>query len=456
MYEHSLKFLRALPVSISGTANNVMMAHMKLIYEFWGFCVNGGNSLLTPGGMPTSSYINMTTGFESGSNVLLASGSDGSTTLGSRIFSAPSVNWTSGSGTQFLNKYLVAWKSGSSVSDDSIYRITRIVNSSSFEVDVNSGGTPISGSRRLSFTSRSSINYRIIDLSSASILTGVAGTSYMILQLNSQAFNSNSLNAQARFMLRTGTTSLSSCGIAMSPSGSWNGSTFSDLSPELVPDTTTAGSTTSQQFEWFNSNAGFGNVSMWADQGALIMHTKGTWNTQGSFFHLEVPHRLYPQSKDPNVVCCVNSGRRGITSQNNGIANTAAHYGSGWLVPNAFDNTTLRRWNALVRSMVGCSLNSGMYTTNKAAFIATENQKQAFFNAFTLKVPILEIVLGCRTTTGSYSLGRVQLRRGAFGINNWPVGQIIGDNGEWIHVGEGILWPWDNALLFTSIFPSGV
>lgn len=456
MYEHSLKFVRALQLNVSGNANNVMMTHMKLLYEFWGFCVNGGSSLLTPGGMPTSSYITMTNGFESGSSVLIASGSDGSTTLGSRIFTAPSINWTSGSSTQFLNKHLVCWKSGSECTDDSIYQIVKILNSTSVEVNVTTGGTPLSGSRRLGFTNRTNINFRVVNLASASILTGVAGTSNLIIQMNAPAFNANSAYSQARFMLRTGSSTLSSCGIAMSPSGSWSGTSFSDLSPELVPDTTTPGSTTTQQLEWFNNaNAGIGSISFWADQGCLIMHSKGSWNTAGSFFHLEIPHRLYPSNKDPNVICCINSGRCGVTTLNNGISNTAAHYSSGWLVPNPFDNSSVRKWNALVRSITGHTFRSETFTTNFGGLVANVNQRQAFYNQNFNNVLLFEIILGCRASSGSYSLGRVQLRRGALGLDHWPIGQIIGDKGEWIHVGNGVLWPWDNALLNTNIFPFG-
>ena len=198
------KFLRGLyfnfvGVPNSGASSAANLVAMKLIYEFWGFCTNGGNSLTQPGGFATISgalapnYISMPTGFQSGSSSLLTSGSDGATSLGSPVFTAPSVNWTSGS---YLGKFLVTWQSGSTSTDDSIYPILQILNSSSIVVDTTIGGTPYAPANYLpSFTNRSGVNFRVIDLVAAGNLGWKSG-SYMVLQFNGSYVNAGQANSQ--------------------------------------------------------------------------------------------------------------------------------------------------------------------------------------------------------------------------------------------------------------------
>jgi hypothetical protein len=56
---------------------------------------------------------------------------------------------------------------------------------------------------------------------------------------------------------------------------------------------------------------------------------------------------------------------------------------------------------------------------------------------------------------GQYALARARLRRTRFISPIIPQMQRLGDNGEWLHVGVGILWPWDNAILPSTIFVNG-
>lgn len=51
----------------------------KLMYEFWGFCINGSDSLTLAGGMPENEVTgtSMPDGFQNGTGSLISSGSDG-------------------------------------------------------------------------------------------------------------------------------------------------------------------------------------------------------------------------------------------------------------------------------------------------------------------------------------------------------------------------------------------
>lgn len=462
MSADSLKFLRALKITPnSGTLSNVMQYHFKLLYEFWGFCVNGTNDLRFPGGMPISSsnFISMSAGFGSGSATLLASGSDGSTDLGGFIFTAPSINWTSGT---MVGRHLVTWQSGSNNTDDSIYEIVKVIGSSSIRVDTNSGGTPhVPSGLRPAFTARTNINFRVVDLLAASTLPGFVSGSHMILQLNGGSFNVGQRSPQVRLAVSSSASTLSSCAISMSPSGSWTGTAFTDGTPELTPDTTTPGTTTGGTNRyWFDGTTGEGRISMWADQGSLIMHTRGDWNSAASYFHIEVPKRLYPADKDPNPICCMNSGIRGISIANSGISSSQHHYAAGWHLSNPFDNLALRRWNLMTRCPIGYSFfEHEDYIASRPGYGNTGVSSRVFVDRYasvrTGKVLVFDLILAHRHTVTSYSIGRVQLRRAALLTELWGLGVKIGADGEWIGVGDGVLWPWDNANLPYNILAAG-
>ena len=164
------KFLRL--QSMGGTSdfsNSALRMYghiLKTVYEFWGFCVNGDNDLTGAKGLPTGSFSSFDPSvFYSGSSLLI-SGSDGETVGGTPYFSASSADFTTLTGSGLFRKWLVTWKSGSTSTDDSIYKIRQVLDANTLFVDSFNGGTPFSGSNppnQLLFTDRNSINYRIVD-----------------------------------------------------------------------------------------------------------------------------------------------------------------------------------------------------------------------------------------------------------------------------------------------------
>ena len=459
----AVKFVKAHVANITAGTNGGVLYWMKLLYEFWGFCVNGDNNLRSPGlgsfasfsGSLAPAYLVMAPGFESGTTVLIASGNDGSTAYGSQVFTAPSINWTSGT---LLNKWLVTWKSGSTSLDDSIYPIVQILNSQSILVDTNAGATPMSQSKNEPrFTDRGSINFRVIDFTACHNLGGFAAGNYLIFQFNGNSINPGQANSQARIRLLTANNTLTQGAISLSASGSWNGTTFAaanDLTQELVPDGTNTnddggGFVTG---DWFNGGNGTNYFSLWGDPGGFICHSGGSLSTGPSLFHIEVPKRLFPQNKDPNPICAQNSGKQGLGSLN---FNNTQHFGAGWIIHNPFDNAVTRRHHTVARGMGGNNITAGQLYTGDLAFMGQTRYLQAFHNVRTRKYTIQDVLLAHRLATTSYTMGRVQLRLAAFASGPYQAMTKLGVNGEWLAVNQGILWPWDNSQLPRTIFLGG-
>jgi hypothetical protein len=483
----NVKFVRGLVANIP-TGNGVpgsLLFHAKLLYEFWGFCVHGSNDLRTPSGFATLSgtlapnYINMPANFESGSSVLLASGSDGSTAYGNSIFTAPSVNWTSGS---MVGKYLVTWKSGSTSTDDSVYPITQVISSSSIKVDVTIGGTPMSQSlNELAFSERSDINFRVVDISAASQLPGYTQlTNHMMLQFNASDVNAGQANSQLWLRLGNGGLTYSQFYLNASPSGSWNGTTFSpyDLGPTVFSETW--GSSEDQflrNYDFVTTAGGIHQISIFADKAGIILHrnvpgqealTPGT----PSYFHAEVPKRLYPQDKDPNPVAYMCVGRKGV-STNIGYqpASEQGNYPYGWQVPNFAEvpTTTSRKYNAIIKRITGTNVGAAVSATSDTivmtdiysgngqsmAQLLSSRDLQAFYNRFNNSFLIQEILLAQTKSSTNFSLGRVKLRLARFLNGQFQIHTKMGNAGQWIVVKEGILWPWDNAQLDRQLFLYG-
>lgn len=433
-----------------------MMWLNKVIYEFWGFCINGGNSLTAPGGFATSqatgSYINMPAGFESGSLTLLVTGSDGSTTLDLPYFSALSSPFLQ----SHVNKYLVTWQSGSTSTDDSIYRITEYINPSTISVDTTTGGTP-STSFLPQFTTRSSINYRIVDLLATSEMPGIVSGSYMVLQFNGASnINPGQANSQFKIQQDPGGTDAEirngDLSFQLSPSGSWDGTQFvgENLPTGSYPKVYADGFVT-----WFmDSSAGPGYITMmgWTD---FLIVAAGGWPgffagfAPANVLHVEVPRRLYPEANDPNPIIAVNIAAGTVAPTSNTLG-----YGTWWF-PNPYDPVQ-RRWVTITPVPTGAYFNSIYYPTqnlqsaNTSRWSLNNNQVQG---TFWLNSGLVSLVN--QDTTDSitgptqWSLARAKLRCTKFSSSdyNYYVRTGATQTDQWVHIGAGIWWPWDGAVI---------
>lgn len=444
--ELTTKFVRAHAINQSVSSTVVLRWIHKLIYEFWGFCVNGTDSLTVPGGFASSGII-APTNFQSGST-LMASGSDGVTVAGAYVFQASSVNWTSGTNA-FVGKHIVTWKSGSESTDDSVYLITKIVNSSSIMVDITNGGTPFTGSLKPAFTARTNINFRVIDIPAAVALSGyTADNDGFVLSLNGAFLvNSGQIAPQVRTRIRTSVGSnVPNIGLTLSSSGSWTATSassgnFSDGSAEVNADSSGTG---------WGTGTGTGYVTLIGAQDFLLCHSRGSWNTAGaSGFHIEVPKRLYSQNCDPMPVVAMNFGQAGLT-----VTSTTQGYGGGLTMFHPPDGST-RKWRSMIRNPVGDYFNSAFFSSNSPGLLTTGRSNEMFFNQYTNKFIMFDLVLGLPSVTFQYSALRVRLRRMRWTANIIPSHTRLGNRGEWLHVHNGVLWPWDNAVLPYNLFLGG-
>lgn len=426
------KFVRAHFVSptLSTTVANRWV--FKLVYEFWGFCVNGGDSLTVPGGFASSGSVNplsgaviFPAGFESGSTVLLASGSDGMTDAGMPFFNVTNPIFSS----SYVGKHLVTWKSGSTSTDDSVYEITQWLNSSSIRVKVYQGGTPYSSSLHPAFDQRTQVKYRVIDFNAAANLSGYTNNDGLVLQFNGAGLvNTGQLNSQCR--LRH--TTAPGLGITASPSGSWTpiSGTFTDPSVESTGT-------------W--SFVGPGYISLWGAQDYIIVHAKGNASALPMWYHIEIPARLYPQQMDPNVITWLHAQ---ATPEH-------TNYEGQMRMLSPTDGAT-RSWSMLVRSQVGANWHITMFPAPYAIRTLTNGRwNNVWFNPFTNKFVLVDSVLALTNVSQQFCLARVRVRRVRFTALIIPKMQRLGDHGEWLFTEHGILWPWDNAVLPYNLFLGG-
>lgn len=286
------KFLRAHFID-STIAHSHARWLMKAIYEFWGFCVNGGDDLKSAGGFAPISGVFTVPWSGSADTSLMASGSDGFTNVGMPFFNT--VNPTAFS-SSYVGMHLVVWKSGSTSTDDSIYQITQWLNSSSIRVNVLEGGTPYSASMHPSFTTRSNVNYRVINFPNIINLALTYNTSSLVVQFNGAGIvNPSQRNSQCRIKMVNGElgspfTSANSWGFAftLSPSGTWHGPEFSSgsFASGSHPSGSQVYATGNQPFQFFPTSSVYfsgsyinltGSVPNTSTGSLLVGHLTGTF-----------------------------------------------------------------------------------------------------------------------------------------------------------------------------------
>ena len=448
------KFLRAFHINPApgfGT-DGCMSWILRLCLEFWGFCVNGSNDLVNPGlgSVTPGVFTNMPDGWLSGSNVLIASGSDGVTVAGLPYFN---VTGSQPFPHSIEGKWITLWQSGSTSTDDSIYKIRKWLNSSSLLLDPTYGGTPPDPYSQPTFTDRAGINYRVIDyLAAADVGSYVPGLFVNLQFPRAPQINPGQAIPQCSLSCSNANSNISQLRIILSPSGSWDGvKFFADPSQPIVPETTSNGPGGGGWVtpDWFhNSGGGDGYVMIIAGNGFIICQAGGNFMPNGgSSFHIEVPTRLYPQANDPNPICANNFGNLGV--------NTGAQVGYGYAhfhFPSPYDTVT-RRWPCMVRGYTGSSWNGTIWGGTQQG-LNMGRWANMFFNPIQIKFlfpePILSLpsVNGQASAVGQFSFARARVRSVRYIGGGYPYYMRIGDGTDrWIHAGGGVMWPWDNAIV---------
>jgi hypothetical protein len=427
-------FVRSLvvdPLTYTPSSRSTGIA-LRMIYEFWGYCINGTTSLTSPGGMPTTPTAGPTNGFEG--TTVLATGSDGATIAGTDTLDSAGASFSVAS---HLNKHIVIWKPSDPTSENSIYQIIGVPSSTQLRLLVANGGTPDVVTLKPAFTSRSSLRYRIIDLATVGGLAWTATTHYVVLQFTPTLINAGQASSQVQFQVGTAVTRIN---MILSPGGTWTGSAFTDGSTAITPVTNGSG--------MFNSASGtYCLFTMIADENSLILHISGFGMTPGTTggMYVEIPKRLYTLAQDPNpIACCA----WGVSSIN--VTSATADLGGYWWM--RCPDTVTRNHRALTRSVLGmgtdATLNEGFGFNNNLSGDLGFNYPRGL----TLTSPVL---LGHHTTAGQFTLARGQLRRIRMSTTALPNYKRIGTNGEWLHLNSSILFPWDNTILPFNLMALG-
>lgn len=432
MANHWLRGLQVLNGTTGGYTSGVSL---RLIYEFWGYCVNGTTALTTPGGMPTTPTNGPANGFEG--TTVLATGSDGATTVDSASFTSASAPFTSA----MIGSYLVVWDPGSGSSEDSIYRITDFVSSTEVVVDVTSGGSPDGTTLNLRLTTRSALRFRVVNLTTVSTLTWAVGH-YVVIQFNGPIVNAGQANGQVQFVIESSTTHVN---MYMSPGGTWTGAAFTDASSVIAATTNSSG--------WFNSSStnALNYFTMIADEASLIFLTSGGSMSAGtsSGFHFEIPTRIYTLAQDPNPIAGMTWGVEVLSSTNSNLI-----YGKGFRMVS--QDTATYQYSCLTRSYRG---NGNTNTTADFQKAIGQNLTDANVgqNRYSGDVLASQILLALVGVSGQFQFGRCLLRRVLFYANVFGANEDrrLGASGEWISIRNGIAWPWDNARTGRKLNPGG-
>jgi hypothetical protein len=428
MINPTVKFVKAIESNtFSLTPSRAGRWFSKLLYEFWGFVINGGDDLQVAYGF-ASGGLNFPSGFTTGSHVL-AAGNDGSTSFGASTFFSPTTDFLSLNVTgSLLGKYLVAWQSGSTSTDDGIYKILYVESTNRLILDVTNGATPRRGNKSV-FWDRSRINFRIVDIEATTNLAGWSDGQGMTLQFAASDVNPGQANSQFHWHFINSQLSLGA--MSISPSGSWTGSDFVD-----------SGSYVSQQF--FNSTDGRLLVSLAGGKDFLSCHVNGIDNTLQSTntpsgFHVEIPKRLYPKENDPNPITFMTWGVNQTPNQVSGTYNTGFYM--------VGQDGNLRSWTTLVRAPLGdhttasfSAIGQGIWQGITNSSINSGINYNPYDNTLLVSDGVLHL-----NQSGQFSFARCRLRRVRFTSTQHRNGDRFGD--EWVYVVNGILWPWNNTIM---------
>lgn len=446
------KFIRGL-VFNSGSTTARASYMLKFMYEFWGYCVYGGASLSSPGtgafAATTPFGGSLPTNFTEGTSVL-TSGSDGvtvATTIfrqdGYTDFTAASAPFTS----NMVGKQLVMWKAGSNSSEDSIYNIIAFKSSSNIVINVNNGGMPSAvDGYKPSMTNRSSINYRVVDVASAGVASGIADGNYMVFQFDPTGVNTGQANPQLQFLLAGSNLRFD---YKISPNGSWTGSAFGadgsgTLNPNSVSSTSFFNGSTSGQAV---------SITLIGDKDFLIGHSRDSNNSHGSgyCFHIEIPERLYTQAQDINPFAVNINGFNSAAGQQVFTTTTNSSYGGGFIMK--CNDGTFRNHRTTVRALAG----DGNATLNYNIAQTPGNSLSDFRPAALPQTGQILSSSGFLTlpgVAGQYSLARCRLRKVIFSNIFMPQFTRFGaSNSDYILITQGVAFPWDKTVIPLTLFP---
>jgi hypothetical protein len=330
--------------------------------------------------------------------------------------------------------------------DDSIYRILSVPTNQQLQLVPFSGGTPDISTLKNNITSRASLSYRVIDVTAASQLA-VASGNYFVGNMNGAPnINAGQSTSQFQFLLRGTANAFGQMGMVASPNGSWNGSVFSGTGSNSTM--TERSAATGLNFNGATTGI-TGFVTMCADTDFFFSHiqssnSNGSAGAKGMYFMVTTPQRLYTQTQDPNPIAVLVGGN-GLNTAN-GTDSFATSFGMV-----GFDGIT-RSHQLITRNLVGDTANTNVGVGYSIGF---NLDSRLGYQSKSGQIMIGEALLSVASTAGQFSFARARIRPIRFTFGSLPQYYTVGNSGEFIHLANGLLLPWDGSILPYPILAGG-
>jgi hypothetical protein len=428
-----MRIVRALQYTTVNSGRDMCFV-ARLLYEFLGYVISAPATTPTPGGVPAFAFNTFPANALEGTTVL-NTGTDGVTTVDTDFFDSASASFA----TTALNKYLVVWDSATPGQEDGIYKVTERLTANRLRLYVPNGGSPHPTTKRPRLTSRSGLKYRLIDLDNVGGLAGWATGQYIVMQLTPSISNPGQANSQFQLNITSTASGLTAGNVVGSPAGTWNGSLFTDPM--------TAVSTTSNSGGFFNGSAvnALGQMTMFGDKDGVILWFKHTASAFASYIHVEAPIRTGTQVQDPNplLIGCEGVCTLFLSSHSNGYTNF-------WM---AGTDGVGRRHRMLVKCYSG---DGNGELSRPTATAGIYGDSRIAKNHILNRALMSKVVIGqCGAPQSQFSLARATMRYARIISNLLPPWVMVGASNDWLHVQNGICFPWDGTILGTNLVPFG-
>lgn len=396
-----------------------------------GFPTSGTIQVVTSAGPQTVTYTN-TVG---GTQFTGCSGGTGTMSTGGVVAAPQFTGCIGGTGVMSANGSVSVNQPST---DDSIYRILSVPSGSQLQIIPFTGGTPDISTLKNNLTSRASLSYRVVDVTAASQLAVASGNYFIGNMTGAPNINSGQAVSQFQFLLRGTSATFGQFGMVVSPNGSWNGTAFSGTGSSTTMPERTAGIANN-----FNGGASAinGFVSMVADTDFFFAHvnssnSNGGAGTKGLYFMSTIPQRLYTAAQDPNLIALLVGGNGLNTS--NGTDSFANAFGMV-----GFDGVT-RSHTLISRNLVGDTANTSVGPTYTVGF---DLDSRLAYQSKTAQITLGEALMSVSSTLGQFSFARARMRPIRFTSSSIPPFYTIGNSGEFLHIANGLLMPWDGSIL---------
>ncbi len=434
------KWVRGLVLNTPGGISTPYL--LGIMYNLWGYVLYGAATPTAPAAaaFPATNPNNFPAGSLEGGTILLASGTNGSTTNGSNIFTSAGATFT----TAMIGSILVAWVPGSGSTDDGIYLITGVPSATTLQVQVSNGGHPDPTTLQPVFNTRSSILYRVVNIPNMNSFSWVT-TDYMIFQLNPSASdhpNASQATSQVQFIMN-GPGGTQGCNIIGSPAGTWNGSAFTDAMAAVAQTTNSFG------FGQWSPTA----YTMTADFDGIFCFFKGNGGYNTSNVHFEAPTRVgtYPTTtSDQNPLAISTDGLCGI------FTNSTNHGNNNYYMAGSDGVTRYHRMQVKSVTGDGNQSSGGQYESIVSqSGINDVRLAYAFDRGSTFISPIL---LSQLSSAVNFTRCRALLKQLVSASPVVPLFHRLGtpSTGQYLCLPNGVCMIWDNTIMPVSLAPYGI